>query len=649
MRCSTKTTIIEGLLFSTTLLFFTTALAITPGGANWTAQLGSTSADYADGGVALDSYGNAYIAGYTYGGLDGNSNIGGVDLVLVKYDNKGVRQWTLQTGTAANEWFVDIAIDSSDNIYVTGFTDGDMGENSNAGVRDIFLAKYSSTGVVQWVSQVGTTSGDEGHDVAVDSSGNIYVSGFSTGMLDGNTHIGGHDAVLIKFDSTGVKQWTRQIGSTEDEIAFGVAVDSNGGIYISGHTFGEFDGNTNAGQFDVFLVKYNDSGVKQWTRQLGTVENDMSRGPLAVDSSDNIYVAGDTSGGLDGNVNAGVPDEIMGPSSDAFLVKYNSSGVKQWTQQFGTPNSETVWSNLSVDGSDNIYLTGHTHGAFEGSLNVGQSDIFLAKYNSTGSQKWVGQLGSEGSETVYGVAVDNMGYAYVTGFTNGNLDGNLNAGSIDIFLTQIDVLEPVGTISIENGDAFTNSAAVSLVLSCDDGAGVGCSQMSFSNDGVSWSVWETYSTSKAWTINTGDGSKTVYVRYQDLIRHISESASDTIILDTTAPVITLNGYDITIEIGDNYTDDGAVAADDIDGIIPVATVGTVDTAVAGVYTLTYDHTDAAGNAATQVTRTVTVVAPAASSSGGGGCTLSRGGGFDPLFPLLLLISGVYLWRRRALS
>ena len=153
-----------------------------------------------------------------------------------------------------------------------------------------------------------------------------------------------------------------------------MTVDSSGNIYVTGYTTGGLDNNTYLGNIDIFLVKYDSSGVKQWTRQLGTSNSDAGTG-VTVDSSDNIYVTGSTKGGLDGNSNA------TGSSWDYFLVKYNSSGVKQWTEQHGSVANEVLGVNgyytdlgqgVTVDSSDNIYVTGTT--------NYGGNDIFLVKF-----------------------------------------------------------------------------------------------------------------------------------------------------------------------------------------------------------------------------------------------------------------------------
>lgn len=150
-----------------------------------------------------------------------------------------------------------------------------------------------------------------------------------------------------------------------NDEGLGVTVDNSSNIYVTGYTLGGLDGN-NSGNRDPFLVKYNSSGTIQWTKQFGTSNFDEGKG-VTVDSSDNIYVAGNT-------------------DNDILLVKYNSSGVKQWTKQLGTSvsNSADYGNGVTVDSSDNVYVTGFTNGGLDGNTNSGGRDIFLVKYNSDG-------------------------------------------------------------------------------------------------------------------------------------------------------------------------------------------------------------------------------------------------------------------------
>ena len=171
--------------------------------------------------------------------------------------------FTQQLGTTASDYGYGVTVDSSDNIYVTGYTYGGLDGNTNSGENDIFLVKYNSSGVKQWTQQLGTSTDDLGRGVTVDSSDNIYVTGYTQGGLDGNTNAVGQDIFLVKYNSSGTKQWTQQLGSTSSEVGYGVTVDSSDNIYVTGTTYGGLDGNTNSGNWDIFLVKFNSDGVKQ--------------------------------------------------------------------------------------------------------------------------------------------------------------------------------------------------------------------------------------------------------------------------------------------------------------------------------------------------------------------------------------------------
>ena len=240
-------------------------------------------------------------------------------------DNTTTSTWTKQLGTSSSDRGNGVITDSSGNIYVSGYTEGNLDGNTNSGQGDIFLVKYNSSGTKQWTKQLGTSKNEQGLGVTTDSSGSIYVTGFTTRGLDGNKSSGKSDIYLVKYNSSGTKQWTKQLGvESLDDLGNGVTTDSSGNVYVTGYTKGGLDGNTSSGESDIFLVKYNSSGTKQWTKQLGTCGNDYGQG-VTIDSSDNIYMTGCTrtcsSLGLDGNTNSG--------NYDIFLVKYNSDGVKQ--------------------------------------------------------------------------------------------------------------------------------------------------------------------------------------------------------------------------------------------------------------------------------------------------------------------------------
>ena len=146
-------------------------------------------------------------------------------------------------------------------------TNGSYTATLNTGVKDLNGNELSSAKTfsftLPWTKQLGTSSVDSATGVATDSSGNVYVTGWTGGGLDGNTSAGGSDLFVVKYNSSGTKQWTKQLGTSSYESAYGVATDSSGNVYVTGYTGGGLDGNTSAGSADLFVVKYDSNGNKQ--------------------------------------------------------------------------------------------------------------------------------------------------------------------------------------------------------------------------------------------------------------------------------------------------------------------------------------------------------------------------------------------------
>ncbi|MBT4644453.1 MAG: hypothetical protein HOC09_37110 [Deltaproteobacteria bacterium] len=325
----------------------------------WTKQFGTSSDDFGSA-IVLDSAGNIYITGQTQGELDGNSNTGGHDVFLTKYNSSGTKLWTKLWGSISDDWSGAITVDNAGYIFITG-TIAPHGSNI------MFFAKYNSSGVFQWDKQWNNSS--QGNGISVDSSGNIYIAG--------HTHTATvWDQYLAKFDSSGTLLWAKPTSNAGYDYGHGIVQDSAGHIYVPGSTTGSIGGNTNLGSNDIILVKYDTDGNIQWAKQPGTVGEDwVTIGGISLDSSGNICITGLVTGILDGNSFAG--------SKDVFLIKYNSSGTKLWSKQIGT-SSDDIGNSVAVDDNGNAFIVGETQGGLDGNSNAGQKDIFLLKYDSNG-------------------------------------------------------------------------------------------------------------------------------------------------------------------------------------------------------------------------------------------------------------------------
>ena len=398
----------------------------------WVSQLGTGNND-SSSSVAIDGSGNAYISGGTGGSL-GGTNAGSSDAFLAKYDSSGALLWTRQIGTTDWDWSNSVAVDGYGNAYISGTTGGSIG-GQNAGGFDAFLAKYDSSGALLWTRQLGTSDWDISNSVAIDGSGNAYISGWTDGSI-GGPNAGGPDAFLAKYDSSGSLLWTRQLGTSSSDVSSSVAIDGSGtgNTYISGQTLGSLGGPNPSGNSFAFLAKYDNSGELLWTRQLGTGMGDISLS-VASDRSGNAYISGYTKGNISG-LNAG--------GDDAFLAKYDGSGALLWTRQLGTSTHDWSYS-VAIDDSGNAYITGWTDGNI-GGPNDGGHDAFLAKYDPSGTLLWTRQMGTSNHDFGMSVAIDGEN-AYISGETWGSLGGP-NAGYTDAFLAKYSPIPEPGTIAL---------------------------------------------------------------------------------------------------------------------------------------------------------------------------------------------------------
>ncbi|MCP4133234.1 MAG: hypothetical protein GY754_19860 [bacterium] len=363
--------------------------------------------------IAVDSNGNVYVTGFTSAALDGSEHKGAQDIFLTKYDSSGSKQWTRQTGSSNNDIPCAIAIDSNDNIYITGYTDGDMAGSS--GGYDSFLVKYDPSGELQWTRQDGTSYSDYPKAITIDSINNIYICGYTTGAFSGSNDDHYGDIFIIKYDSLGGRGIGQQLTNATRETVLGAGVDSEGNLYITGYTGGSLKSQPNQGGNDIFLVKYNPSLEYQWTRQIGTADNEGGY-DLTVSPKDSIYISGYIGESLDG-------------SEDAVLIKYSSEGILQWTRRLETTADDDERAfGVAADSDDTVYITGYTHGSLDSHTSAGDSDIFLVRYSSRGEKLWSRQLGTDAQDRANDIALDDRGNIFITGFTYGSLDGNIKTG-----------------------------------------------------------------------------------------------------------------------------------------------------------------------------------------------------------------------------
>lgn len=318
----------------------------------WTRLLGSPSGDAARAlTTGLD--GSIYVSGYTQGSLDGQTNNnqnGTTDAFLTKYGADGAISWTRLLGTSGEDLAFAVTNGLDGSVYVSGYTLGSLDGQSNSGNADAFLTKYGADGTKLWTKLFGGSQDQLAHALTTGLDGSIYVSGYTVGGFDGQNASGGQDAYLTKYSPDGTKVWTKIIGTSGSEEVRGIATGLDGSIYLTGFTNGNLASQTNNGNQDAFISKFNVDGTQIWTKLVGTSADDFGFS-IATGANGSMYISGFTMGALDGQTNLG--------SSDAFLTKF-SVGGPQVTFAAGSSTATLVLDPVAdslTEGSETLSVT----------------------------------------------------------------------------------------------------------------------------------------------------------------------------------------------------------------------------------------------------------------------------------------------------
>jgi hypothetical protein len=383
----------------------------------WTREFGTLRYDLALG--LAESNGRVFVVGSTNLALPGQDFRARTDAFVRAYGQSGAELWTDEFGTSGIDQALAVTATGS-AIYVVGSTDQALhGQKHRAGV-DAFVRAYSLRGDVLWTREFGSTGDDQA--LAVDANaGGVYVAGTTDGRL-GDTRWGGVDGFVRKYSLAGAELWTNQVGTLLTDDVRAVAVNSLG-VYVAGSTDGAFE-HASAGGFDGFVRAYRPNGAKWWVSEFGTTGTDGIRGIVAGPSA--IYVAGSTDGTFE--------EQVAQGGLDGFVRRLDHHGNEVWTRQFGSPGTDDV-QGIDVT-ADGIFVAGSTDGAFPDQVPLGETDAFLAKYNPTGVQLWATQLGTADFDAGSALTASTDA-AYVAGETHGAFEGQVNEGDRDAFVTKI--------------------------------------------------------------------------------------------------------------------------------------------------------------------------------------------------------------------
>ncbi len=403
-------------------------------------------------------------------------------------------QWSFNIGGASSDLGHVIYSDNKGYIYAVGYFTGSNIDfdpsptntfflSSTNGSRDGYVSKYTTDGKFVWAFSFGGSNLDEANSVAVDGTGNIYVTGYfrgsgvdfdpsatGTALLNSNGDEGGDpgyggDIFVAKYNSQGKYQWAFNVGATSlGDNGMVITCDNAGNIYTSGYFRGspDFDPaasgvhTLDAGTGTMYVAKYNTNGEYQWAFNLGEGNVDNAPFGIKIDASGNIYLTGyfqGTNQDFDPSVN-GISYLTSNGGFDIFAAKYNSTGEYQWAFAIGGGNTD-VGRDIEIDNSGNVYIVGDFDGSnidFNPSpsaatnLTSNNRDVFIAKYNASGQYQWAKDFGGSGSDISWSLAYTNNNI-YITGSFQGTMNFNpgpttdnlVSNGANDFYMTKFDV------------------------------------------------------------------------------------------------------------------------------------------------------------------------------------------------------------------
>lgn len=400
-----------------------------PSSSSWQRQFGTSGNDYAYG-MATDSTGTIYLTGAT--GVTGSSG----NSFLAKHTTSGSQTALQALPINGSEVGASVAVDAAGNYYVAGAYN-----ISNTG-SDAFVAKYDATGRSLWFTPIATTvvgvpAADAASGIALDSAGNVYITGFTQASAfvgyQGNAFVaklnGSTGSFINQFGGDGIVEYNGT--QNKADAAAKVAVDSNGNVYITGITNATLSPLIPNNPFqggNAFIASYDRSGSLRWQNTLDSDAAVQDYGRDIVVSGDAVYITGQTATALAGNVHKG--------GTDAFVAKYSTGGSRQWVKQFGTTGREEA-QGIAVDSAGRVYLTGETNQSLFGSY-YGGSDSWLAVYDGNGNAIKGLQFGTLYDDEAYSIAV-NGSSIYIAGQTEGAFPGFANQGSYDAWVAQYDI------------------------------------------------------------------------------------------------------------------------------------------------------------------------------------------------------------------
>ncbi|HRK33630.1 MAG TPA: Ig-like domain-containing protein, partial [Candidatus Hydrogenedentes bacterium] len=585
----------------------------------WVKQFGSEiqESHVAGSAIAVDALGEVCTVGRFWGQVNfdvGASNFslvasGSPDIFICKHDNTGRFLWAKQFRCDYRMWGSALKVDQYANIYLTGYFDGtadfdpgpsvtNLTSKSGPGFPNIYVCKLSYNGQLLWAKAMGGITTSLGKSIAVDSIGNVYVTGYFFATVDfdpgpgvaNRTSAGNADFFITKFDSSGSFVWARRIGSTAIDIASSIAIDPYSNVYVSGSFQGTVDFDPGAGtqnltamsNCDTFTAKFDSSGDIVWAKQFGSNTGDHEPA-IKLDSDGNVLTLTRFAGTADFDPGVGTATFTSLGTHDAAVSKLDSAGNFVWAKHFAS-NNYFLAQSITTDKHDEIYIAGSLSGPAvfdpDGNAvnleNSGGIDSLIVKLDSTGNLLFVKQLPGSVS-WLTDLTLNQVGEIYGIGGFRYFIDCDPGPGTADLYPLNSNGNENTFVLKLSgeypqvlsvraSGSNPTVSTTVDFTVTFDQPVtGVDLSDFELKTSGLSGTsliaVSEDTGTTRTVTVNTGVGNGTIRLEVLD---------DDSIV---SASALPLGGTGI----GNGYFNRGETYT--IDNVLPNVTISSPSPAI----------------------------------------------------------------------
>ncbi|MDJ0516928.1 MAG: DUF4347 domain-containing protein [Trichodesmium sp. MO_231.B1] len=460
-------------------------------------NIGGSGSDHGFG-INIDSNGNVWATGEFQGSIDidsdGNNDLtsnGLSDSYLAKFDSNGNLLFAENIGGSSNEGGYGIATDSNGNVWATGFFFGSIDINGDGnndlignGSFDSYVAKFDNNGDLVFAQNIGGGSTDWGYGIATDSDGNVWATGYFSGSIDIDsdgdndlTSSGSEDSYIAKFDSNGDLVFAQNIGGSSNDFGRGIAIDSNGNVWVTGYFQGSIDIDsdgdndlTSSGSEDSYIAKFDSNGDLVFAQNIGGGSTDHGYG-IATDSNDNVWATGFFRGSIDIDSDGNNDLTSQNGSSDSYVAKFDSNGNLLFAQNI-SGGSTNIGFGIATDSNGNVWTTGY----FSGSIDIdsdgnndlsnnGGWDSYIVKFSPVSPQDTTSPTATSftPADNTTDIAI---GEDLVIDF-----DENIQANTGNIVIKQFSDNSIVETINVTSGQVTISNNTLTIDPTADLAAG----------------------------------------------------------------------------------------------------------------------------------------------------------------------------------